>query len=156
MQSFYDLNFNRLDGTNFEFQNLQNKVVLITNTASKCGFTPQLKDLENIYQKYNASGFEILAFPSNQFGKQEPLNGDAIENFCVKNYGTSFTIFEKSAVKGKAQNPVFQHLYAQTKSQPRWNFHKFLIDRNGKCHTYFFPFTKPSSKRVVEQIEKLL
>jgi len=129
--------------------------VLITNTASKCGFTPQLKGLENLYQKYKSKGFEILAFPSNQFAKQEPLSGNEIENFCVKNYGTSFTIFEKSDVTGQAQNEVFKNLYAQSKSKPRWNFHKYLIDKNGICRHYFYPFTQPTSSRILKRLEQL-
>tara|TARA_Y100001949_G_C15869778_1_gene278983 strand:- start:125 stop:619 length:495 start_codon:yes stop_codon:yes gene_type:complete len=139
--------------------NLSGKVLLIVNTASKCGFTPQYKGLENLHKRYKDSGFEVLAFPCNQFGSQEPGSDQEIEEFCSLNYQTSFMIFSKVEVNGEKADPLFQFL---TSSKPgllgtekiKWNFTKFLIDRSGRPVKRFAPNTKPED--LVSFIEKEL
>jgi glutathione peroxidase-family protein len=110
MSKFHELKFKTLQNKEFDFSNLKGKAVLIVNTASKCGFTPQLKGLEELYEKYHPKGLEIVAFPSNQFMGQEPLEGDGIAEFCEMNYGVKFPIMAKSDVRGDNKNKVFQFL----------------------------------------------
>lgn len=159
--SIHEYNFTGLDGEPVNFADFSGKVLLIVNTASECGFTPQLKGLENLYQTYKSKGFEVLAFPSNQFGGQEPLSEEGIGTFCQKNYGVSFPIMQKSDVKGKEANPVYQFLSSKklngaVNSKPKWNFHKYVVDKEGKVRDYFFSTTTPESKKVVRLIEQLL
>jgi len=159
--SIHQYNFTGLDGKPVNFANFSGKVLLIVNTASKCGFTPQLMGLENLYQTYKTQGFEIIAFPSNQFGGQEPLDNNGIGNFCQKNYGVSFPIMQKSDVKGKTANPVYQFLSSKKingtlNSKPKWNFHKYIVDKKGKVRDYFYSTTAPESKKIARLIEKLL
>ena len=134
------------------------KVLLIVNTASNCGFTGQYQELEELYRRYESRGFTVLAFPCNQFLGQEPGTNDEIQNFCRLNYGVTFPVFAKIDVKGSNAHPLFQYL---TKAAPglfgqtiRWNFTKFLIDRNGKVHGRYAPLTKPSE--LTAEIEALL
>ncbi len=139
----------------------QNKVLLIVNTASNCDYTEQYKELEEIYKKYHKLGFEILAFPSNDFGNQEPLSGIQIHNFCQSKFKTSFKIFNKTKVKGLGANPLFQFLSekglnGKINMYPKWNFHKYLVNRNGEVVDYFFTITKPNSPKILYAIEKLL
>ncbi|MEY4110585.1 MAG: glutathione peroxidase [Bacteroidota bacterium] len=159
--NFYNLTFSKADGSEFVFSSLKGKVVLIVNTASGCGFSPQYRDLQKLYEKYNSLGFEILAFPSDDFGGQEPLNNKQILTSCSADYGVSFPIFSKSNVKGKNANPVFAWLNSPTAgkaafSKPYWNFQKFLIDKNGKLVKSFLPFVSPSSKKLDSVISELL
>lgn len=161
MQSIHDFQFTNLSGKAVNFSDFKGKVLLIVNTASKCGFTPQLEGLEKLYNQYKDQGFEVLAFPSDQFAGQEPLNGDAIGEFCQKNYGVSFSIMEKSSVKGENANDVYKFLGSKiangkTSSKPMWNFHKYVVDKEGYVQDYFFTTTKPTSKKVVKLIERLL
>jgi glutathione peroxidase len=137
------------------------KVLLIVNTASECGFTPQYEDLEAVYQLYKNKGFEVLAFPSNDFGGQEPLNGNEIQQFCSVKFHTTFPIFDKIHVKGKNANPLYSFL--SNKSQngnvniaPKWNFQKYLIDKNGHVIDYYLSTTSPTSAKVKKAIEALL
>lgn len=137
------------------------KVLLVVNTASKCGFTPQLKDMEALYAEYKDQGLEVLAFPSNDFAGQEPLDGEAIAQFCMTKYEASYPIFNKIKVKGKEVHPLYDFLSDKSKngkvsSKPKWNFHKYLVDKEGKVVDYYFSTTKPTSGKVKKAIEKLL
>lgn len=137
MASFHDLVATTLDGDEFAFDQLQGKRVLIVNTASKCGFTPQYESLETLHQRYGDQGLVILGFPCNQFGKQEPGSSDDIRSFCSKNYGVSFQMMEKIDVKGDQQHPVYawltrKELNGAGDHSVRWNFHKFLVNEKGE------------------------
>lgn len=159
--SLHQYNFTGLNGEPVNFADFSGKVLLIVNTASKCGFTPQLMGLENLYQTYKDQGFEVIAFPSNQFGGQEPLDATGIGEFCQQNYGVSFPIMQKSEVKGEAANEVYQFLSnkklnGSVNSKPKWNFHKYLVDKEGMVRDYFYSITTPQSKKVVRLIEELL
>ncbi len=160
-QNIYSFKMKNIEGEEISLSTYKGKVLLIVNTASQCGFTPQYKELEELYQLYKDKGFEILAFPSNDFGNQEPLNGKDIEEFCTQNYKTTFPIFDKVHVKGKEANDLYEFL-AQKKlnghlsSTPKWNFHKYLINKNGEVVEYFYSTTKPTSGKVKKAIEKLL
>jgi glutathione peroxidase len=158
---FYDLEFTNINGERVKFETYRNKVCLIVNIASHCRFTPQMKDCQILYERYKNMGLEILAFPSNDFGEQEPLTNDEINEFCLLNFSSTFTIFQKSHVKGKKANPVFQYLSDRSlngsfSSKPWWNFQKYLVGRDGRPTTYFYTFTKPLSGRLTKSIEKLL
>ena len=133
----------------------QGKVLLVVNTASFCGFTKQYKGLENIYKKYKDKGFEVLGFPSNDFGNQEPGSNKEIADFCENTYGVKFPMFAKSEVKGKNANPLFKNL-ANKSEEPSWNFHKYLITRDGVFYKSFSSFTSPNSRKMMIEIEKLL
>ena len=132
------------------------KVVLVVNTASKCGNTPQYDALEKLYQDYGDKGFVVLGFPSNDFMGQEPGTEQEIEEFCRLTYKVKFPMFEKITVKEGKAHPFFEQLAAASGTYPTWNFHKFLIGRDGKLITQFSPRTKPDSKDVVSQIEAAL
>ncbi len=139
----------------------QGKVLMIVNTATACGYTPQYAKLQKIYDAYREKGFEILAFPSNDFGEQEPLNDKGIIHFCKNEYGITFPIFAKIKVRGKNAHPLYQYLANKSKngkiqSRPLWNFHKYLIDKNGKVRDYFITLTNPNSNKVIKRIEELL
>lgn len=157
----YPFTVNDTSGNPVSLSDYEGKVLLIVNTASKCGFTPQLEGMESLYKEFKDQGFELLAFPSNDFAGQEPLEGEAIAQFCVTNYQASYPIFDKVHVKGKEATPLYQFLADKKKNgkvgiQPKWNFHKYLIDRQGKVVNYFFSFTTPTSKKIKRAIQKLL
>ena len=142
-----------------EAQNLcqyQGKVILAVNTASFCGFTSQYEGLEKLYAKYKDQGFVILGFPSNDFGAQEPGSNKQIADFCKNTYDVKFPMFTKSVVSGKKPNPLFKMLIAQTGTTPKWNFYKYLIDRQGKVVDSYGSLTTPSSSSITGEIEKLL
>ena len=124
-------------------------MLLIANTASKCGFTPQYKELEELHKKYKDQGLKVLAFPCNQFGKQEPGSNEEIKNFCEINYGVTFDVFEKVDVNGENTHPVFKYLKEQTGGilgkSIKWNFTKFLVDKNGNVIDRYAPTTTPLS-----------
>ncbi len=132
------------------------KVVLVVNTASFCGFTKQYEGLEALYAKYQSKGLVVLGFPSNDFGKQEPGSSKEIADFCFNTYGVKFPMFAKTEVVGDKRNPFYAALYQATKSAPKWNFHKYLIDRNGKSVESFWSTTEPDNSRLVGAIEKAL
>ncbi len=140
-----------IDGQEVNLCKYQGKVLLIVNTASKCGFTGQYADLEKLYQKYHNQGFEILAFPSNDFLNQEPANNEEIKSFCTLNYNISFPLFAKIKVKGKEQSPLYAKLSA-AKGNPQWNFQKYLISREGKVIENFAPLTSPLSAKLEKSI----
>ena len=134
----------------------QGKVILAVNTASFCGFTSQYEGLEKIYAKYKDRGFVVLGFPSNDFGQQEPGSNKEIADFCKNTYDVKFPMFAKSNVSGSNPNPLFKMLIAKTGTTPKWNFYKYLIDRNGNVIDSFGSVTKPTSSSITNQIEKLL
>src|SRR5450830_284059 len=132
------------------------KVVLVVNTASYCGFTNQYEGLEALYAKYGSKGLVVLGFPSNDFGKQEPGNSKEIADFCYNTYGVKFPMFAKSSVTGAAANPLHANLIKLTGKEPKWNFTKYLIDRNGKVIEYFPSKVEPTDKALVGKIEAAL
>ena len=134
----------------------QGKVILAVNTASFCGFTSQYEGLEKIYAKYKDKGFVVLGFPSNDFGQQEPGSNKEIADFCKNTYDVKFPMFAKSSVSGSNPNPFFKMLIAKTGTTPKWNFYKYLIDRNGNVVDSFGSITKPTSSSITDQIQKLL
>lgn len=159
--NFYELQFRNLQGEEISFNSYKGKVCLVVNIASHCGFTPQLHDLETLYLFYKNKGFEVLAFPSNDFGKQEPLANEDIGHFCEDRFLVTFPVFEKSHVKGKDANPVFSFLSQKKLNgkfsiRPLWNFQKYLVDRNGNVTDFFFSFTSPAANRLRKKIERLL
>jgi glutathione peroxidase len=129
---------------------------LVVNTASYCGFTGQYDDLEKIYSKYQPRGFVVLGFPSNDFGQQEPGTNKQIAEFCKNTYDVKFPMFTKSNVSGKNPNPLFKTLIEKTGTTPKWNFYKYLIDRNGNVVEAYGSLTNPNGKTITSQIEKLL
>ncbi len=160
-KSIYDFEVKGLDGKTVKLSDYKGKVLLIVNTASACGLTPQLDTLQKLYDKYQAKGFEILAFPSDQFAGQEPLKGDAIQEFCSVNYGVKFKILAKNKVKGNEAQPVYKYLAEQSKvlgfnNYPIWNFQKYLIDRNGKVADWFNPWKLPDNDKIADAIENCL
>lgn len=134
----------------------QGKVIMVVNTASFCGFTSQYESLEKIYARYKDRGFVVLGFPSNDFGQQEPGSNKEIAEFCKNTYDVKFPMFTKSSVSGKDANPLFKMLIAKTGTTPKWNFYKYLIDRNGNIVDSFNSLSKPDSKSITSEIEKLL
>jgi glutathione peroxidase len=158
--TIYQFTVHKISGEEIALSAYKNKVLLIVNTASECGFTPQLKDLVALKNEFADQDFEILSFPSNDFGGQEPLEGEAINNFC-ESYGANFPIFEKIRVRGPYADPLYQ-FFADKKqngnlrSVPRWNFHKFLINRKGEVVEFYYPFTKPTVSKIKKKISRLL
>lgn len=132
------------------------KVVLIVNTASQCGFTPQYEGLEALYRRYKDRGFVVLGFPANDFGGQEPGSSQDIARFCQVNYGVSFPMFAKTSVVGPGANPLYRDLAAQSGKRPQWNFHKYLVDRTGAVVASFDSAVPPRDARITAQIERLL
>ncbi|MBS7564605.1 glutathione peroxidase [Mucilaginibacter sp. Bleaf8] len=159
--SIYRFSVTKLNGEEINLNNYRDKVLLIVNTASQCGFTPQLKQLEDLRNEFEGQDFEILAFPSNDFGRQEPLDGSSIGKFCKINFGAHFPVFGKVKVKGEDAHPLFKFLGSKkqngkVQSAPLWNFHKYLINRNGEVIDYFYPFTKPTAARLKRRIAQLI
>jgi glutathione peroxidase len=136
----------------------EGNVLLIVNTASRCGFAPQFKDLQELYEKYHDRGFYVLGFPCNQFGNQEPGTDEEIRNFCEINYRVTFPLFQKVDVKGENQHPLFKYLTQSAQGllnkEIKWNFTKFLVDRQGNVVKRFAPTTSP--KKIAPEIEALL
>ncbi|MCM2355559.1 MAG: glutathione peroxidase [Arenimonas sp.] len=157
-QALLDKDFRRLAGK--ETVNLQQayggQVLLVVNTASKCGFTPQYEGLEAMHAKYKDRGFAVLGFPSNDFMGQEPGSEEQIQEFCTLTYGVKFPMFEKVQVRGSGATPLYQELAAATGEAPGWNFHKYLVDREGKVVASFGSRTTPDDPKLVAAIEKLL
>ena len=156
--SFYDLKAKTIDGKDFNFAELKGKKVLVVNTASKCGFTPQYEDLEKLYQKYKDKNLVIIGFPANNFGHQEPGTNTEIKEFCSKNYGVSFQMMEKISVKGDDMDAVYHWLTEKkmnTKmdSNVKWNFQKYLIDEKGNLVDVVYSIDKPTGDKIVSWVE---
>lgn len=148
--SIFDFKVKSKEGTEFSLSSYQGKVLLVVNVASQCGFTPQYAGLEKLYQKFSSKGLVVLGFPCNQFGKQEPGTDEEIKNFCEMNYQISFPVFSKLEVNGKNAHPLFQYLKEQApgvlgSKNIKWNFTKFLVNREGKVLKRFAPTTSPES-----------
>lgn len=159
MSKFYELTPKDKKDELFPFKQLEGKVVLIVNVASKCGFTPQYKELEDLYKKYQDKGFEIIGFPCNQFGHQEPGNDEEIAQFCQVSYGVTFPVLKKINVNGSDADPVYTYLKTQKSGLLgfkgiKWNFEKFLINKRGEVHERYSSLTKPLS--LESTVEKLL
>jgi glutathione peroxidase len=155
----YDFNATSLDGKPVDLKKYRGKVLLIVNTASNCGFTPQYKGLEAVYEQFKDKGVEVLGFPCNQFGAQEPGTADEIGAFCEKNYGVSFPLFDKIDVNGANAHPLFKHLKSEARGLMgseaiKWNFTKFLVRKDGTVYKRYAPQTEP--KELMRDIEKLL
>lgn len=149
MSTIYDISCQSIQGKDETLAAKKGKVLLIVNTASKCGFTPQFQGLEDLYQKYHAQGLEILGFPCNQFGSQDPGKNEEILTFCQTNYGVTFPMFAKVDVNGPDAHPLFKHLKAGApgllgSEAIKWNFTKFLVDQTGQVKERYAPATKPS------------
>jgi glutathione peroxidase len=153
--SFFNLSAVTLEGYEQPMTAYQGKVVLVVNTASECGFTPQYADLEKLWQDYRARGLVVLGFPSNDFGQQEPGTSGEIRSFCDLKFHVTFPMFAKVKTKGDGQSKVFAFLTAEH-PKPRWNFYKYLIGRDGLVHDYFVSLTNPDSKRLRRAVEKAL
>lgn len=156
----WDFEAQTIGGERVKLSRYKGKVLLIVNTASKCGFTPQYEGLEELYRDYKDRGFEILAFPCNQFGAQEPGDAEEIRNFCSLTYDVSFPLMAKIDVNGDDADPIFKHLKKEKTgllgSGIKWNFTKFLVDRKGNVVERFEPKVKPDSPEVTAAIEKYL
>ena len=155
---FFDFNIKSIDGNNLEFSKYKNKAILLVNVASNCGFTNQYSDLQKLWEKYEDKGLIVLGIPSNQFGGQEPGTNKEIKKFCEVNFNINFPMTDKVDVKGTLAHPIF--LWAKENygisAIPKWNFHKILINKDGKIHDTYSSLTKPTSKKITEEIEKIL
>ena len=154
----YDFKFNDLDGSELNLIEFKDKVVVVINVASQCGFTKQYEDMQKVWNKYQDKGIIMLGVPSNDFGKQEPGNNEEIKNFCEAKFGITFPMTEKVSVKGKNAHPFY--IWARNNhgksAIPKWNFHKIIIGKDGKVQATFASITNPSSKEFIETIEKAL
>lgn len=155
--SFYNLHFVSINGDSISFDLFKGKYVLLVNTASKCGFTPQLGDLEKLSEEYKGK-LLVIGFPSNDFGSQDPGTNDEIASFCQLNYGVTFLMMEKSHVKGNDKNEVYKwltdkNLNGWNANEPSWNFCKYLIDPEGRLLAFFPSAVKPLSEKIVDQLQ---
>ena len=159
MSNIFDIPVTTIKGEQTTLDAFRGKALLIVNTASKCGFTPQFKGLEKLYEDYKDQGLEILGFPCNQFLKQDPASDSEISEFCSLNYGVSFPMYSKIDVNGPDTHPLFEHLKSEAKGvlgsqKIKWNFTKFLVDQNGKVLQRYAPNTEP--KDIADDIKALL
>jgi glutathione peroxidase len=179
-ESIYEFSVNTINGRKLTLKDFKGKAMLIVNVASQCGLTPQYAALEKMYEEYNKQGLEVLGFPANEFGAQEPGSNTEIENFCTTKFGVKFSMFEKIVVKGEGQHPLYKHLINSqpTATLPKgpsfetklegygikrnkkddilWNFEKFLVDRTGKVVARFSPDMTPDDPVVVAAIKSVL
>ena len=155
---FYDFSIESITGEMIDLNKYKNKVVLIVNTASNCGFTKQYAQLQELYEKFNSKGLIVLGIPSNQFGNQEPGDNKEIKDFCETNFDITFPLTTKTNVIGDEAHPIY--LWAKKNygisAVPKWNFHKILINKNGEIEDTFASFTKPMSNKLLKTIEKIL
>jgi glutathione peroxidase len=156
-QSIYGFTVKDIDGNDFSLAQLKGKKVMIVNTASKCGFTPQYADLEKLYTEYGGENFVIIGFPANNFMSQEPGTNEEIQEFCTRNYGVTFPMMEKISVKGKDIHPLYQWLTEKSKngvenSEVKWNFQKYLINESGALVKVVEPRTKPMDPEVLDWV----
>ena len=157
-KTFFDLNIKSIDGNNIELSKYKNKAILVVNVASKCGFTKQYTDLQKLWEKYKSRGLIVIGIPSNQFGNQEPGTNEEIKKFCEFNFNINFPITDKVDVKGEKAHQIYvwaKENYGKS-AIPKWNFHKILINKEGKIEETFNSFTKPMSKKITSKIESLL
>jgi glutathione peroxidase len=157
-KSFHDFSVQTLEGEEFDLSQLAGSKVLVVNTASKCGFTPQYAELQELYEKYREENFIIIGFPANNFMRQEPGTNEEIRQFCRRNYGVSFPMMAKISVKGKDMHPVYQWLTRKEQngkmdSSIKWNFQKYMIDENGRLVGMVTPRTKPFDPSIINWIE---
>lgn len=157
-KTIYDFKVTDIDGNEFNLNSLQGKKVMIVNTASKCGLTPQYEELEKLYETYKDQNFTIIAFPSNDFMSQEPGSDEEIKDFCSKNYGVTFPVMSKIKVKGKKMHPLYKYLTTKnlnglSDNSVKWNFQKYLIGKDGKLEKVIPPTTKPLDKEIVDWIK---
>jgi len=153
--SFYDFTVKDINGDDFSLAQLKGKKVMVVNTASKCGLTPQYEDLEKLYNEYSDKNFVIIGFPANNFMSQEPGSDEEIKEFCQKNYGVSFPMMSKISVKGEDMHPLYKwltqkELNGSDDSEVKWNFQKYLVDESGKLFAVILPREKPGSKEVIQ------
>lgn len=154
----YDFTMDDIDGKPVNLSQYKGKALLVVNTASFCGNTPQYTDLEALYEQYHDKGFEILAFPANNFGQQEPGTNAEIKGFCLTKYSVSFPLFSKISVKGSDKHPLYQYLTEKSPfpGEVEWNFQKYLVDRNGNIVARFPHRMKPSAPEVAKEVERVL
>ena len=155
---FFDFSINDINEEKLEFSSYKNKTILLVNVASNCGFTKQYSELQKLYDTYKDKGLIVLGVPSNQFGGQEPGSNSDIKDFCESNFNITFPMTSKYSVKGNDAHPVY--IWAKdnygNSAIPKWNFHKILINKNGKIQATYNSFTKPMSKKILGEIEKAL
>lgn len=157
-KSFHDFSAKTIDGETLDFSSLKGKKVLVVNTASKCGLTPQYEDLEKLYEKYGGDRFTIIGFPANNFMSQEPGTNEEIKEFCEVNYGVTFQMMSKISVKGKDIDPIYKWLTSKEEngvmdSKVSWNFQKYMIDENGNLVDYVSPKENPMSDKIINWIK---
>ena len=155
---FFDFDIKDINEETFALEKFKNKTVLLVNVASNCGFTKQYAELQKLYEKYSEKGLVVLGVPSNQFGGQEPGSNDEIKDFCETNFNITFPMTTKIDVKGKNAHPIYlwaKENYGNT-AVPKWNFHKILINKQGKIEDTYSSFTKPMSKKLTSKIEEIL
>ena len=154
----YDFSFNDLDGTKLNLSEYKNKVIIVVNVASRCGFTKQYEDMQKVWEQYQEKGIIMLGIPSNDFGEQEPGNSKEIKNFCEAKFGITFPMTEKVSVKGENAHPFY--IWAKknygNSAVPKWNFHKIIVGKDGKVKDTFASITNPSSKRFIKSIIEAL
>ncbi len=157
-KNFFDFKINSIDGNELKLSKFEGKSLLLVNVASKCGFTNQYNQLQELYDLYKNKDFVVLAIPSNQFGGQEPGNESEIKKFCETNFNITFPITEKYEVKGDNAHPIYlwaKESYGKS-TIPKWNFHKILINKNGKVEDTFASFTNPMSKKILKKLDQIL
>lgn len=156
--NFHNQSIKTIGGKKMDLNKYKGKPVLVVNIATKCGYTPQLKGLEGIYQEYKSKGLVVLGVPSNDFGGQTPEDNAGVKKFCLLNYGVSFPLTEKAVVKGEKKHPFIKSLVDQSKDKAEiaWNFEKFLINKDGKLVERFGSSTKPESKQLKDKINSVL
>jgi glutathione peroxidase len=155
---FFDFSIKNINGSIVSLSEYKNKTILLVNVASKCGFTKQYTGLQSLYDNYKDKGLVVIAVPSNQFGGQEPETNEKIKNFCETNFNITFPIMNKNDVKGENAHPIYKWAkenYGKS-SIPKWNFHKILINKDGKVQKVFNSFIEPTSKKILNEIELIL
>ena len=157
-KTFYDFKINSINGEELNLSIFKDKTILLVNVASKCGFTKQYDDLQKLYDDYKEKGLVVIGIPSNQFGGQEPASEVEIKNFCETNFNINFPMTTKYEVKGDNAHPIYiwaKETYGKS-TVPKWNFHKILINKNGKVEDTFASFTGPLSNKIIKKLEKIL
>jgi len=156
--SIFDFTLHDIDGKPVSLSQFRGKTLLLVNTASFCGNTPQYSDLQTMYERYRSKGFEILAFPANNFGQQEPGTNEEIKGFCLTKYSLTFPLFSKISVKGSDKHPLYRYLTEESPfpGEVEWNFQKYLVDPNGTVIARYHHRTKPMSEEIVRDLERTL